>query len=119
MSHDAQATSRPETFATIKIQPRDLRPFVIRRWSATAIAGRLSLADPTYGGGHWRARSRERLLHRAIGELRREALSRGIRSPVIEVSEPAALATAGFGIAAPAPLEGANRAVASGAQAVG
>lgn len=74
-------------FAYITIQPRDLRPFVLRRWSGTGIASIWTLDDRSFGAYYWRARSREKLVVKALRKLRRKALSLGIEDPVVVVTE--------------------------------
>ena len=83
------------TFAHITIQPKDFRPFVLRRWSGTGIAGAWSLDDRSFGASYWRARSKEKLVDKALKKLRRNALSLGIENPVIIVNDPEALGYAG------------------------
>jgi hypothetical protein len=73
--------------ASITIQPQDLRPFVLRRWTATAQAGIWSLDDPLFDSFYWRARSKEKLVNKAIEKLQREALSRGVDRPIIIVTD--------------------------------
>ena len=82
------------TFAYITVQPKDLRPFVLRRWSGTGIAGIWSLDDRSFGAYCWRARSKEKLVAKAIKKLRRNALSLGIENPVILVTDADALSSA-------------------------
>lgn len=74
-------------FACITIQAKDLRPFVLRRWSGTGIAGVWSLDDRSFGAYYWRARSRESLVAKALKRLRRDAIRLGIQSPVIAVTD--------------------------------
>lgn len=76
------------TFAYITIQARDLRPFILRRWSGTGISSIWSLEDRSFGAYYWRARSKEKLVAKAIKKLRRYALSLGIENPVIDVIDP-------------------------------
>jgi hypothetical protein len=71
-SESAGAAAAKSAIASITIQPRDLRPFIFRRWSATVDPGSLELDDsrlPRY----WRARSKEKLVAKAIRRLRRIA----------------------------------------------
>jgi hypothetical protein len=74
----------------LHIQAKDLRPFVLRRWSATAVAGLWSLDDPSFGACFWRATSRERLIVKGTRDLLRKALRLGIENPVIVVEDPQA-----------------------------
>ncbi len=103
-----------QRFASITVQPRDLRPYIVRRWSATAIAGIWSVNEFAFGDYFWRARSKEKLVAKGVKMLRREALKHGIRDPVITVTDTDALSSAevleaagrrnddfGFGRAAP------------------
>jgi hypothetical protein len=78
------------TFADITIQAKDLRPFILRRWSGTGISSIWSLEDRSFGAYYWRARSKEKLVAKAIKKLRRSALSLGIENPVINVTDPEA-----------------------------
>jgi hypothetical protein len=82
------------TFAYITIQAKDLRPFILRRWSGTGISTIWSLEDRTFGAHYWRARSKKKLVAKAIKKLRRNALRLGIDNPVINVIDPDALSSA-------------------------
>jgi hypothetical protein len=98
MINEAQTIAAPQgpvsdlakrTIASITIQPKDLRPFVLRRWSATALEGIWSLDISSFGAYFWRARSKEKLVEKGVKKLRRKALDRGTESPVIIVTDAA------------------------------
>lgn len=99
-------SNRPDltgpTVACVRVQAKDLRPFILRRWSATALPG-WALEDPARGGFYWRARSKEKLLAKAIRRLRLEALSRGIDKGTILVSDSGAELRVDFRFDAGAP----------------
>jgi hypothetical protein len=89
-----ESDASDEAFAYITLQPKDLRPFILRRWSGTGISSIWSLDDRSFGAYYWRARSREKLVAKAIKKLRRYALSLGIENPVILVTDADALSSA-------------------------
>ena len=70
------------TIASITIQPMDGRPLILRRWSATADVGSWMLGDLGGCGGYWRARSKRRLVAKAVRELRRR-----LHDPVVVVRD--------------------------------
>jgi hypothetical protein len=82
-----------QTFAYITIQAKDLRPFILRRWSGMSTSSIWSLEDRSFGAHYWRARSKEKLVAKAIKKLRRSALSLGIENPVIDVIDQDALSS--------------------------
>lgn len=96
MIDEAQKIVQPESdgsdltrraFAHIIIQPQDLRPCTLRRWSATAIAAIWSFDDPSFGSCYLRARSKKKLVAKATKMLRRNALRVGIDNPIILVTD--------------------------------
>jgi hypothetical protein len=91
-----ESDARGAAFAYITIQPKDLRPFVLKRWSGTGIASVWSLDDRSFGAYYWRARSREKLVVKALRKLRRKALSLGIDEPVVVVTDADGLSSAGM-----------------------
>jgi hypothetical protein len=127
--HPAEESDASDgTFAYITIQSKDLRPFILRRWSGTGISSIWSLEDRSFGAHYWRARSKEKLVAKAVKKLRRSALSLGIENPVISVIDPAAHSSAemlevdcyrnedfGFGKAAPVEVSYEVEVVSSGA----
>jgi hypothetical protein len=84
---ESEASLARRTIASVTIQPEDRRPFVLRRWSATVMAGDWAPDEPPFGKYYWRARSKERLVAKATRRLRRQALSMGIDRPVIVVTD--------------------------------
>jgi hypothetical protein len=104
------------TVACIRVQAKDLRPFILRRWSATALPS-WALEEPARGSFYWRARSKEKLLAKAIRKLRLEALGHGIDRGTIVVTDSGAELRVDFRLdeRAPAPkkpefgLAGAGR----------
>jgi hypothetical protein len=85
----AVADLAKRTIASITIQPKDRRPFVLRRWSATALEGIWSLDIASFGAYCWRARSKEKLVAKGVKKLQRRALRRGADSPLIIVTDAA------------------------------
>jgi hypothetical protein len=104
------------TVACVRVQAKDLRPFILRRWSATALPS-WALEEPARGSFYWRARSKEKLLAKAIRKLRLEALGHGIDRGSIVVTDSGAELRVDFRLdeRAPAPkkpefgLAGAGR----------
>jgi hypothetical protein len=82
----AQSIRPDRGVACIRVQAKDLRPLILRRWSATALPS-WALEEPSRGGFYWRARTKEKLVTRAIRELRLEALAHGIESGSIVVAD--------------------------------
>lgn len=81
-----RADSIRQTVACIRVQPEDLRPFILRRWSATALPS-WALEEPLRGGFYWRARSKTKLVEKAIRKLRLEARGHGIENGSIVVTD--------------------------------
>ena len=127
MGNEAQKIVQPESdgsdltrpaFAHITIQPQDLRPCSPRRWSATAIAAIWPFDDPSFGSYYLRARSKKKLVAKAIKMLRRNALRVGIDNPVILVTDaPVVSSSAGMRQAAVQPRNDFDRGGAASAEA--
>lgn len=82
-SDSTGAAAAKSPLASITIQPRDLRPFILRRWSATVDPGSLALDDLSRLPRYWRARSKEKLVAKAIRQLRGIA-----QGPVVVYDQP-------------------------------
>jgi hypothetical protein len=112
MSTQSVATAQQElnrsdevqpTVACIRVQAKDLRPLIVRRWSATALPS-WALEEPLRGGFYWRARTKEQLVAKAIRKLHVEALGHGIEDGTIIVTDSGAEVRVEFHAEEPAAL---------------